>query len=42
MEPSHPDIPDYDADEDVGLPPDDLDFIVYGVELDAAKEAFGG
>lgn len=34
------DVPDYDADEDTGLPPDPEAFAAYAAELDAAKEAF--
>lgn len=36
-----PELPDYDADEDLELKPDDSVFDDYAAELNAAKEAFG-
>lgn len=35
------DVPDYDADEDLELQPDDAAFDRYASELKAAAEAFG-
>lgn len=41
MTPRPDDVPDYDADEDLQLEPDDSAFDAYAAELDVAAEAFG-